>query len=539
MALTFGKINRAASFNPQTAFPLDARSYFESYALALEAAQKAEAAGSTNTVYYFGQVLTVVENNIAKQYQIQPDNTLLEVGTGSISNEQIVEIQESIENLTTSIEGVQNSLGDKADASVVTEALNQKANSADVEEALANKANSSDIDSLEDLIAEKADASALADYAKISDVYTKDGTEQFVASAIANADHLKRQIVDNIDMFEVAPEEAEKNVIYMVKTAESGDMYKEYMRFDSVDGTVSFEQIGDTSVDMSAYAKTSEVDAKLLDYAKSSDLSVYAKIADIESQYATKEELNNNNNSLADIVNGINTTITTLQDAVNANKESIEANQEAIEANQKAISSKADSSTVESLQGIVTGNSEKIATLENKELEIRALLNNKASTSDLNDAKNAIQDQLDNKVSKEEGSRLINAEEIEKLGKLSFSDSGELGFSGTVDAGSVLGLTTFIGNELTSRNIENGAQANKIEAIYNADGNAFEIKNKSITIPYASDSIPGLIKVGQEFSLDSNNALTVDKINVNKLIQTEELLLDCGGAASNRYASQV
>ena len=31
MALDFGKLNFSVSFNPTSAFPLDARSYFESY----------------------------------------------------------------------------------------------------------------------------------------------------------------------------------------------------------------------------------------------------------------------------------------------------------------------------------------------------------------------------------------------------------------------------------------------------------------------------------------------------------------------------
>ena len=65
MALNFGKLNFAVSFNPQTAFPLDARSYFESYALAVEAAGKAEEAGSTTSVYYYGQTLVVSENSKA------------------------------------------------------------------------------------------------------------------------------------------------------------------------------------------------------------------------------------------------------------------------------------------------------------------------------------------------------------------------------------------------------------------------------------------------------------------------------------------
>jgi hypothetical protein len=70
MALTFGKGNRSVAFNPTSAFPLDARSYFESYTLALAAAQGAEEAGSSNTQYYFGQTLVVVENGVASFYTI-------------------------------------------------------------------------------------------------------------------------------------------------------------------------------------------------------------------------------------------------------------------------------------------------------------------------------------------------------------------------------------------------------------------------------------------------------------------------------------
>ena len=41
MAISFGKVNRSASFNPTSAFPLDARYYFETLAAAEAAAAKA------------------------------------------------------------------------------------------------------------------------------------------------------------------------------------------------------------------------------------------------------------------------------------------------------------------------------------------------------------------------------------------------------------------------------------------------------------------------------------------------------------------
>lgn len=82
MAMTFGKLDFAVAFNRQTAFPLDAKSYFESLAAAQAAAATAEEAGSSSTTYYYGQTVAVVENSIATLYVIQPDKTLKEVGSG-------------------------------------------------------------------------------------------------------------------------------------------------------------------------------------------------------------------------------------------------------------------------------------------------------------------------------------------------------------------------------------------------------------------------------------------------------------------------
>ena len=79
----FGKLNFSVALNPTSAFPLDARCYFESLVDAEAAAATAEAAGSTNTVYYYGQKLVVVDGDTATWYTIQPDKTLKVDGTGS------------------------------------------------------------------------------------------------------------------------------------------------------------------------------------------------------------------------------------------------------------------------------------------------------------------------------------------------------------------------------------------------------------------------------------------------------------------------
>lgn len=99
MALNFGKGNRSVAFNPTSAFPLDARSYFESYELAAAAALTAEEAGSSSTQYYFGQSIAVVENGVASFYIIQPDGTLGEVG-GKIEINENVFVFDANEKLT-------------------------------------------------------------------------------------------------------------------------------------------------------------------------------------------------------------------------------------------------------------------------------------------------------------------------------------------------------------------------------------------------------------------------------------------------------
>ena len=72
----FGKLDFAVAFNPKTAFPIDARCYFTSLALAEQAAATAEEAGSSNTRYYYGMKLLVDDGTGVHWYTIQRDRTL-------------------------------------------------------------------------------------------------------------------------------------------------------------------------------------------------------------------------------------------------------------------------------------------------------------------------------------------------------------------------------------------------------------------------------------------------------------------------------
>ena len=72
----FGKLNFAVSFNPQTAFPLDARYYFSSLSAAEAAAATAVEVGSSDGTYFYGENVCVVTESSADLYIIQPDKTL-------------------------------------------------------------------------------------------------------------------------------------------------------------------------------------------------------------------------------------------------------------------------------------------------------------------------------------------------------------------------------------------------------------------------------------------------------------------------------
>lgn len=113
---------------------------------------------------------------------------------------------------------------------------------------------------LETEIAKKANsATTLAGYG-IGDAYTKAEADSAISTAVANAHHLKREVVESLP--EVA--EANADTIYMVpkKTGAAGNAegnsYVEYMLING-----KFEQIGDSTVDLTDYAKTADVESKI------------------------------------------------------------------------------------------------------------------------------------------------------------------------------------------------------------------------------------------------------------------------------------
>ena len=142
--------------------------------------------------------------------------------------------------------------------------------------------------SLEAEISKKADsATTLAGYG-IADAYTKTQADEAIASAVANIDHLKRVIVDELP--DVAS--ADANTIYMVKksTRATTDDYDEYMLING-----AFEVVGSSAVDLTDYATLTEMqsgDATTLSSAKS-----YAE--GLAANYATSVQGTNADNAIA------------------------------------------------------------------------------------------------------------------------------------------------------------------------------------------------------------------------------------------------
>ena len=132
-------------------------------------------------------------------------------------------------------------------------------------------------------------------------------TKTYVGEQIANAEHLKREIVTVLP----SDTEASDNVIYMLKVESTtgNDKYQEYMK---IDGTV--QMIGDTSVDLTDYAKTSDIPTTLPanggnadtvnNHTVKSDVPENAKFTDtVYDDTELKGSIEEINNSLEDKIN--------------------------------------------------------------------------------------------------------------------------------------------------------------------------------------------------------------------------------------------
>lgn len=248
----FGKLNFSTSFNPTSAFPLDARYYFDSYDNALTAAESAKEVGSSETVYFYGENLVVVDadTKTATMYVIQPPAegvdtkpTLKKVGADvEFDAASLKEL--SGKTLALSYDGKKITFTEShvADDATVT-AVKQQA-----------EANKTAIETLNGEVGTEGSVKYTA--------------TQIVNEKIAAAQHLQYKIVADTDAIdsEIAdsPDEAKHTVYLVPKLAgQPDDGYDEYMVIEVAKGDdggteKKKEKVGDWGVDLTAYQTTAK-----------------------------------------------------------------------------------------------------------------------------------------------------------------------------------------------------------------------------------------------------------------------------------------
>lgn len=449
MALTFGKINRSAAFNPTTAFPLDARYYFESLESAIVAAESAVEVGSSEGTYFFGENLVVVANGKATLYLIQPDKTLTEVGSVPVGDEQSIQIvngkvqingfndhyyaysvdEETGTSTYTKTTGFKEGLEPKVikkldeNGSIVTDTKGNP-----IYEIAWYEPSTTTVEGLSSLVAtleksvqDKADkATTLAGYG-IEDAYTKDEIDSKLSSVF----HYKGSVVN----YDALP--TENLVVGDVYNVETANAEKGIKAGDNVAWNGADWDILGGTVDLTAYALKTDLDGKV-DKVDGSRLMTNAE--------GTKLE-NIEENAQVNVIDGVS--------------------------------------------------EEFVISADGKTLSVKEISQEKIT---------GLTEALKKKVDAVEGSRLMTDEEGTKL------------------AG-----------------IENNAQANILEVVKLND-NALPITEKGVNIPVGGETL-GVVKSSADENkvmIDAEGNMEVNKINVNKLTQTEgETLILNGGSSAN------
>lgn len=122
---------------------------------------------------------------------------------------------------------------------------------------------------------------------------TGDGSvDKKIADKLSEQTYLTKEIAtaDEISAYIADPSTAKFNVIYLLKDESStgADKYFEYQRIGTKEAS-TFEMTGDTSTDLSGYAKTESIPKKVSELTNDKNYQTPSEIANV---YATKEELN-------------------------------------------------------------------------------------------------------------------------------------------------------------------------------------------------------------------------------------------------------
>lgn len=405
---------------------------------------------------------------------------------------------------------------------------------------------------------------ALAGKANASEVYTIAEVDNAIDVAIANADHLKRVKVENLDAVDLIADDAEQYIYMVPATAEDDDLYDEYMVLDG-----KLEKVGSWGVDLTGYAKAEdlqnlqtkvnsmsdelvdvvkqdELTSALINKVEKTELNDYAKLIDIQN-FITQEDVANLTTIINNKVEKVEGKDLVSNDEI-AKLLTVEANAEenfikAVQEGQFNVDETGKLTLIAVDQALIGG----LINANNEADTLANILNEKANKQAIENINTA----LNNKVDKNGTDRLITEEEAKKLEKLVISDDGSVGISGTINAANVkelydnvvrivtgTGTYEFDGVAKELLGIEKGAQVNTIEKVTLAGGSPLIVTDKTVDIPLAIGTA-GLVKSSAEenkVAVGADGTMEVNSLNVNKLVQTEgDVVILNGGNSTGEY----
>lgn len=394
-------------------------------------------------------------------------------------NNQVTDAQKDIENLESAIG--QESQYDE-DGNLIAEATGIYKDIEDIEDKIGDPANS-------ELNQEASGLYALLDQkANAADVYTIEEANAAISTAVADANHLKRIILEQYEDIQGYIDDAEfdeSQYIFMVPTtnrySNESNKYDEYIVIDKV-----IEPVGSWAVDLSDYVSETELTTYLADYytetqineilnayAKSSEFSNYYKmdqIDDLLDKYYTSEEL--------DVLLQSYYTSSAADDKFVAKEEGKSLVSDTEIAKLATVEENAEENYIKSTTS-------QFAVSEEGELSLNDIAISKVTGLQENlDAKAdkvyytvTEEDEEGNPVEKQVEGAFLSPTDKEKLAALVIGDNG-VQVSGKVNADNVQGLSDWITNNretvpglLSSvqsqklANIEDGAEKNYISSV--------------------------------------------------------------------------
>lgn len=522
--IDFGKLDFAVSFSPLTAFPLDARYYFESLASANLAAQSAVEVGSSDGRYFFGENIVVVENGEAKMYIIQPDKSLKEVGGNILINEKVflkdAEGKLDLVGFASAVAGAQLTKGEdgnlkwvKPDTTTV-EGLSTAVESLKTTVGGADSGLVKDVNDLKTAVG-GADSGLVKDVADLKtsvagnttniaknagDIATNAGNITNNANEIAA---VKQDLADNYDTSAEVDQKIAAKISSTYKAAGSvafaalpalaaaieGNVYNISDEFTTTD---DFVEAAGTKYP----AGTNIVCIKVGEAYKWDvlagfvDLSAYETAEAAGAKYATKTELTNGLAGKVDVVagKGLSTEDYTSEDKTKL----------------AGIAAGAQVNVIDAVS------EEFEISAEGKVLSVKGIASSKITGLDTS---------LEGKVDKVVGSSLVPDGDIAKLqglaniksvasGELQISETGELGVS-AIDASKVTGLSNALNGKIS------GVKVNGVELIPDAE--------KKVDISLAATDSVGLIKGARA---DSVNGVVIDENGIGSVKKVDMAILE-------------